>query len=236
LQRITAPFAIKKIHILHGIIRLERAFTGWRNTMPTSGFMIGRAAAIVLLSIGLFAGATETTLAAGTCLTKPNRPATAGSHWYYRHDRTNHRRCWYLKGAEPPPARAAAQQPAATPDVENQPNFMAWFSSVMRNEPAQETADSPDADEAAAQVGARRASKVQRRETAKAPSATTESARTSKTEAMRTSKTESTRTSGQASSQKAEGSDEENAPLDATERAALFVEFLRWREQQDATH
>jgi hypothetical protein len=227
LQRITAPFAIKKIHILHGIIRLKRALTGWGKTMPTRDFLVGRAAAIVLLSIGFSAGASDAALAAGACLTKPNRPATAGSHWYYRSDRTSHRRCWYLKGPETQPPRAAAQQPAASPDVENQPNFMTWFSSVIGKEPATGAPDSPDADEAAAQVAPKRAPKAPRREAAKAPSA--------KTVSTRPSKTESTRTSGQSSSQQAESSEEENAPLDATERAALFVEFLRWREQQDGT-
>src|SRR5262245_20070437 len=34
--------------------------------------------------------------AADACLSKPNAAPPQGSHWYYRSDRTNNRRCWYL--------------------------------------------------------------------------------------------------------------------------------------------
>ncbi len=30
------------------------------------------------------------------CVTAPNRQAPEGRHWYYRSDRANHRKCWYL--------------------------------------------------------------------------------------------------------------------------------------------
>src|SRR4029078_3550442 len=30
------------------------------------------------------------------CLSRPNKAAPDGSHWWYRIDRSTHRRCWYL--------------------------------------------------------------------------------------------------------------------------------------------
>jgi len=33
---------------------------------------------------------------AGECHSAPNRQSSAGGHWYYRLDRTNHRKCWYV--------------------------------------------------------------------------------------------------------------------------------------------
>ena len=32
------------------------------------------------------------------CLTAPNSPAPPNGHWYYRTDRTEQRKCWYLRG------------------------------------------------------------------------------------------------------------------------------------------
>jgi len=33
---------------------------------------------------------------AGECHSAPNRQSSEGGHWYYRLDRTNHRKCWYV--------------------------------------------------------------------------------------------------------------------------------------------
>jgi len=43
------------------------------------------------------------------CLTTPNSPAPLNSHWYYRTDRTQQRKCWYLRAADQPSQHGAVQ-------------------------------------------------------------------------------------------------------------------------------
>lgn len=47
------------------------------------------------------------------CLAAPNTPSPQGSHWYYRVDRVNKRRCWYL-GPQGKKVRPDAGQVAST--------------------------------------------------------------------------------------------------------------------------
>jgi hypothetical protein len=91
------------------------------------------------------------------CVTAPNRQAPQGSHWYYRLDRTNHRKCWYLgdhgararnaastraersaRSASPPAERPAAdrQQPNEEVDAAQHAATMA-----VATQPAQKLAD-----------------------------------------------------------------------------------------------
>jgi hypothetical protein len=82
------------------------------------------------------------------CLAAPNAPAPAGSHWYYRLERSTERKCWYVREqrqetrAAPPKMRPAAVTPApratqtavdqSTPieqvEREAQPTQPAWAS------------------------------------------------------------------------------------------------------------
>jgi hypothetical protein len=55
-------------------------------------------------------------LAAGDCIEQPNREPAAGGHWYYRTDRLNNRKCWYL--TEPEPVTSQAEGPKAAPSNE----------------------------------------------------------------------------------------------------------------------
>jgi hypothetical protein len=55
-------------------------------------------------------------LAAGDCIEEPNRQPAPGGHWYYRTDRTNNRKCWFL--AEPEPSMSQVQAPKALPSTE----------------------------------------------------------------------------------------------------------------------
>lgn len=50
-------------------------------------------------------------LAAGDCIEQPSREPAAGGHWYYRTDRLNNRKCWYL--TEPEAAMPQAEAPKA---------------------------------------------------------------------------------------------------------------------------
>jgi hypothetical protein len=46
---------------------------------------------------------------ADNCLTAPNSSAPQGSHWYYRTDRANQRKCWYFRASGEPAQQATAQ-------------------------------------------------------------------------------------------------------------------------------
>jgi hypothetical protein len=50
--------------------------------------------AILFIALTPRAGSAES--AGDDCVAKPNSAAPQGSHWYYRVDRTAHRRCWFL--------------------------------------------------------------------------------------------------------------------------------------------
>ncbi len=62
-----------------------------------------------LLLCGAGAGVPTNTARADDCVTEPNSPAPAGSHWYYHLDWLNQRKCWYLRAPDQPAQQAAAQ-------------------------------------------------------------------------------------------------------------------------------
>ena len=43
------------------------------------------------------------------CFTAPNSPAPPNSHWYYRTDRTQERKCWHLQTDNGPSEQGAVQ-------------------------------------------------------------------------------------------------------------------------------
>jgi hypothetical protein len=82
------------------------------------------------------------------CVAKPNKSVSAGEHWYYRQDRVNNRRCWYVgqtadrqqrsstRGASlNAPDAPEPQKPAASPIARPSPSVKA----ALRAEPGQET-------------------------------------------------------------------------------------------------
>jgi hypothetical protein len=93
---------------------------------------------ISCVPIGLFVtvimlGTNSATLAADDCLAGPNRPPAQGGHWYYRLDRANNRKCWYLvePGAQTPIAEAPElQQTQSFPGAPPPPTFGSFFSSL----------------------------------------------------------------------------------------------------------
>ena len=58
-----------------------------------------RVALASLLGTLMAFGLNDAVLAAGTCIEGPNLNAGQGGHWYYRVDRINHRKCWYVMEA-----------------------------------------------------------------------------------------------------------------------------------------
>jgi hypothetical protein len=99
---------------------------------------MGSVALVVALFVsGLSIGATVDTADADNCLEAPNSAAPQGSHWFYRLDRTNQRKCWYLRAPGQPAQQAAAPatSTSATPS-----NSMASQSAPMA---AAESASAP---------------------------------------------------------------------------------------------
>jgi hypothetical protein len=50
-----------------------------------------------ILSFGGLTVSGSSVRAADDCVAKPNAQAPQGGHWYYRTDRVNNRKCWYLR-------------------------------------------------------------------------------------------------------------------------------------------
>jgi hypothetical protein len=74
------------------------AFDGEARIMSAPLRPIGAIAlASTLLASGLGVGLPANIAFAADCLTAPNSTAPSNSHWYYRTDRTQQRKCWYLR-------------------------------------------------------------------------------------------------------------------------------------------
>ena len=79
---------------------------------------IGSVAHVVALLVwGLSVGVPVDPASADDCLKAPNSAAPQGSHWYYRLDQANQRKCWYLRapGQLAQQAAAPATSAAAAP-------------------------------------------------------------------------------------------------------------------------
>jgi hypothetical protein len=62
-----------------------------------------------LLASGLGVSVPANTARAVDCLTAPDSSAPQNSHWYYRIDRAQQRKCWYLRAADQPSQQGAVQ-------------------------------------------------------------------------------------------------------------------------------
>ena len=65
-------------------------------------------------SMGIGTAHAEDKRAEENCLGAPNTLAPRGSHWYYRTDRVNQRKCWYLRTEGPAIQEQAAQEQRET--------------------------------------------------------------------------------------------------------------------------
>jgi hypothetical protein len=189
------------------------------NTMPRR--VVSYAAAVAVGLCTAIALSTNWVLASGACVAQPNRQLAEGGHWYYRVDRINHRKCWYLAG--PTTRMSQTEAPEARPSPEAT-TFSSFFSSL--------SADF---------IGAKRAGTLQ--------DATGSSARASQThpddlknsEASRVKwsriarHSDSNKLSNAASNRQSLAKprvEEQQPSLGQAERDALFQEFLRWHAQQ----
>src|SRR5215471_3693867 len=74
-----------------------------------------------LLASGLVLSLPANIALAVDCLTAPNSPAPANSHWYYRTDRTQDRKCWYLRTDNGSSEQGAVQAVREAPAKPSQP-------------------------------------------------------------------------------------------------------------------
>ncbi|WP_152535824.1 hypothetical protein [Bradyrhizobium sp. Ai1a-2] len=84
---------------------------------------------------------------ADTCLAAPKATAPAGSHWYYRLDRSSKRKCWYVREESSKTAKAAAVKQEAPPPVEaaaDQPQPAASISPSVADARAELTQPQTD--------------------------------------------------------------------------------------------
>ncbi len=84
------------------------------------GNRIGLFVSVVLASAALAMTSSVAAPAADECIAKPNGPAPAGKHWYYRTNREIKKKCWYLadEGEKTVPVAQAKKQPITEALVE----------------------------------------------------------------------------------------------------------------------
>jgi hypothetical protein len=115
---------------------------GWleERTMPAQipGPIGAIAFASVLLASGLAVRVPANTALAADCLTAPNSSAPPNSHWYYRTDRIQQRKCWYIRADTEPSEQRAAQTAREAPVVRSSqsgsaavPYSLASFKTFM---------------------------------------------------------------------------------------------------------
>jgi hypothetical protein len=89
--------------------------------------------ASALLTSGLAVSVPANTALAVDCLTAPQSSAPHNSHWYFRTDRTQQRKCWYLRADSQPSQQGAIQTAReAEPDdsLESFKDYMAHRGSA----------------------------------------------------------------------------------------------------------
>jgi hypothetical protein len=199
-----------------------------------------------LLAAVIVAIAIHPAYAADTCVTTPSLRADQSGHWYYRVDRVNHRRCWYLQ-ASGTQADSTASLPATTPpSASPQPNPMSWLSSVVAlltgtgstgAEQGVTTRDARIAQTTSEGSLTRRSRAARRVEPAGADikRIALRDTRVVESKAASTpSLVEQTLPPASLPSQEWSKAQERAPSLQVVEHEALFREFLRWQERQSS--
>jgi hypothetical protein len=92
------------------------AAESWESrTMPAQLRPIGTIAFASFLASVLGVSVPAKIAFAVDCLTAPKSSAPPNSHWYYRTDRTQDRKCWYLQTDRGPSEQRAVQAVRAAP-------------------------------------------------------------------------------------------------------------------------
>jgi hypothetical protein len=186
--------------------------------MPSNHFRAARAARSVSLGLALYVGTSGLAHAIDDCLTQPNLKA-GGGHWYYRIDRTTHRKCWYQEQAGAKMTTPAAPPAAATatvPGADSQGGIVSAISSMFG------AATTPNASA--------RETKARATETAPDDQPKRQTVRTRQSDFATAPPSRSPRQSSRPSQAKAQ--EPAKTAAEETDRDALFLEFLLWRQGQ----
>lgn len=177
------------------------------------------AVALTILTSGVAAAANE-------CIAEPTSKTTGGGHWYYRSDRDNNRRCWFLvePGSRTPQVEAPQAQPS--PDAAPQPTFSSFFSSLAalftKTNPA-ETQQDP----------ARSDAPIKQTMHPNAPRNGDGGRRTRVADRPDANATLGRKQHRRSSTQLQNADEQRPAPArNQAEQDALFQEFLRWKQRQ----
>ena len=189
-------------------------------------------------------GLNGAVLAAGTCMEGPNLNSGQGLRWYYRVDRINHRKCWYVTetglktnalGVSPPGAASTSMQPSVTKESRVPPAPPRETMKVVqaipneRSRPARSTL-----------AGMRRSATKESQLPPATPRRTVKIVHAVPDERSRPArppeaKGAATAERNQPSPSRSSAGDAEQVnsqPPDQAARDALFLEFLRWKELQ----
>ena len=184
-----------------------------------------RVALATLLGTLTAFGLNDAVVAAGACIEGPNLNAGQGGHWYYRVDRINHRKCWYVMEAglkthedlllEPMPS------PASLPNL----TLFSWFPWLGAGLPGSTSAgmqpsSTPESRVPSAALRGKVVHAVANEQS--------RSARPPETKDVATA--ERNQPSSRSSAQHAEQVNSQQP--DQAAQDALFLEFLRWKELQ----
>jgi hypothetical protein len=94
----SCSFVLRKVHAAIGT---------WRDSRPSAPRPIvsgERRRFASSLAVLIMLGAAPASAAATACVGQPNLRESNDGHWYYRVDRLNHHKCWYLQGESQPVA------------------------------------------------------------------------------------------------------------------------------------
>jgi hypothetical protein len=83
--------------------------------------------AVAVSLLAAFALSAHRAALGDTCLTEPNRENAQGGHWYYRVDRVNHRKCWYVRKLEIGGQQTGSPQEVSSEPIA-QPTSSSWSS------------------------------------------------------------------------------------------------------------
>jgi hypothetical protein len=96
-----------------------------RANSTESAFIAGTLAAAALLGLNTTASSTT------ECLENPRLRSADPGHWYYRSDRTRHRRCWFFVPAEVTADTPISAPPAAAVGDDSRQSWLSFITEFL---------------------------------------------------------------------------------------------------------
>jgi hypothetical protein len=191
-----------------------------RANSQKSAFIACTLAAAVLL------GLDTTASSASECLENPHLRTAEPGHWYYRSDRTRHRRCWFFVPAEVTADTPGSAPPAATVDDDSRKSWLSFLMPSFLQPPSQppqqmevpQTQPNTIPDrlgeptQTISPKPVRRNKPVRQERPQIAPPSTTTGAADRRDQPKQSA-----------------GDEKQDSPLNEAERESLFQDFIAWR-------